>query len=327
MIQLLDIKVDVVFKDFFGDQTHKEVLESFINSVLKLTGDDIIEVEEFLDPRKMRIEVGKPTTFVDISVKTKGGERYIIEMQTYNHEGLDKRLLYYLGKDYTQQLDYLKQLEAQDTTRKQVGWQDLPKVHIIAIADFHRSKANKDGILNGNSVTETYAFSPELDQSNNHLFDQWKATLVDLKKFEDKPFEELHKYKEWWFFLLKNGSKIKEEEFKKLKQDPIFSVALERLEWLSSDPATRKAYEESINEQRNLSAIKQASIKEGHEEGRKEGLKEGEKKGRKEGEKKKAIDIAKNLIESGMPLQRVAEITELDIEEVQALEQAKTTKQ
>ena len=91
----------------------------------------------------MRIEVGKPTTFVDISVKTKGGERYIIEMQTYNHEGLDKRLLYYLGKDYTEQLDYLKQLEAQDTTRKQIGWQDLPRVHIIAIADFHRSKAKK----------------------------------------------------------------------------------------------------------------------------------------------------------------------------------------
>ena len=47
MIQLLDIKVDVVFKDFFGNKTHKEILESFINSVLGLTGDDIIEVEEF----------------------------------------------------------------------------------------------------------------------------------------------------------------------------------------------------------------------------------------------------------------------------------------
>ncbi|MEM7175915.1 MAG: Rpn family recombination-promoting nuclease/putative transposase [Chlamydiota bacterium] len=325
MIQLLDIKVDVVFKDFFGDKTHKEILESFINSVLALTGDDVVEVEEFLDPRKMRIEVGKPTTFVDISVKTKGGERYIIEMQTYNHEGLDKRLLYYLGKDYTEQLDYLKQLEAQDTTRKQIAWQDLPRVHIIAIADFHRSKSKKDGILNGNTVTETYAFSPECDQSNNHLFDHWKATLVDLKKFEDKPFDELHKYKDWWFFLLKNASRMKEEELEKLKQDPIFSMALERLERLSSDPETRKAYEESINEQRNLTAIKEASIKEGHEEGLKKGLKKGLEKGRKEGEAK-VFEIAKNLLASGMPPKSVAEITDLDLEDVQALEQAKTGK-
>src|SRR5271154_5940949 len=99
MIELLDIKVDVVFKDFFGDRSSKEILESFINSVLGLEDNDIIEIEEFLDPRKMRVEIGRPSTFVDLSVKSKGGKRYIIEMQTYNHEGFDKRLLYYLGKD------------------------------------------------------------------------------------------------------------------------------------------------------------------------------------------------------------------------------------
>ena len=56
MIELLDIKVDVVFKDFFGDKTSKEFLESFINSVLGFEGNDRIEVEEFLDPRKMRVD-------------------------------------------------------------------------------------------------------------------------------------------------------------------------------------------------------------------------------------------------------------------------------
>jgi predicted transposase/invertase (TIGR01784 family) len=106
MIELLDIKVDVVFKDFFGDKSNKEILEKFINAVLDLHGDDLIEVEEFLDPRKMRVEIGRASTFADLSVKTRGGKRYIIEMQTYNHERFDKRLLYYLGKDYTEQIDY-----------------------------------------------------------------------------------------------------------------------------------------------------------------------------------------------------------------------------
>ena len=231
-----------------------------------------------------------------------------------------------MAKDYTEQLDYLKQLEAQDTTRKQIGWQDLPRVHIIAIADFHRSKAKKNGILNGDTVTETYAFRPECDQSNSHLFDQWRATLVDLKKFEDKPLDELHKYKDWWFFLLKNASRIKEEELEKLKKDPIFRVALERLEHLSSDPETRKAYEESINEQRNLDAIKQASVKEGHEEGRKEGLEEGRKEGRKEGLEEGKMSIAKKLFQKGMSLQEVAEMTELDIKDIQSLKRAKASK-
>ncbi|MDJ0652464.1 MAG: PD-(D/E)XK nuclease family transposase [Simkaniaceae bacterium] len=81
-INLLDIKVDVLFKDFFGDKNNEEILENFINNVLGLKRDPIIEVEEFLDPRKMRVEVGQPTTFLDLSVKAKSGERYIIEMQT-----------------------------------------------------------------------------------------------------------------------------------------------------------------------------------------------------------------------------------------------------
>ncbi|MCB1082283.1 MAG: PD-(D/E)XK nuclease family transposase, partial [Chlamydiia bacterium] len=54
MIELLDLKVDVVFKDFFGNKNSKEILESFINSVLGFEGDDRVEIEEFLDPRKMR---------------------------------------------------------------------------------------------------------------------------------------------------------------------------------------------------------------------------------------------------------------------------------
>lgn len=78
MLDLLDIKIDVVFKEFFGDRSSKDILESFINAVLGFEGDDRIEVEEFLDPRKMRIEVGLPTTFVDLLVKANSGERYII---------------------------------------------------------------------------------------------------------------------------------------------------------------------------------------------------------------------------------------------------------
>ena len=184
----------------------------------------------------------------------------------------------------------------------------------MLLQTFTEARQRKNGILNGDTVTETYAFRPECDQSNSHLFDQWRATLVDLKKFEDKPLDELHKYKDWWFFLLKNASRIKEEELEKLKKDPIFRVALERLEHLSSDPETRKAYEESINEQRNLDAIKQASVKEGHEEGRKEGLKEGK------------MSIAKKLFRKGMSFQEVAEMTELDIKDIQSLKQAKASK-
>ncbi len=308
MIELLDLKVDIVFKDFFGDQSSKVILENFINAVLELKGNEQIKVEEFLDPRKMRIEVGKPTTFVDLSVKTKGGERYIIEMQTYNHEGFDKRLLYYLGKDYTEQVDYDFQEFRQ---KKQVSWQDLPKVHVIAIVDFHRNKKAKNGILNDKKVVETYRFSPSISSSNDHLFDQWKATLVDLKKFPDKPLSQLKTGKDKWLYLLKNSSLIEEKEAGLLKKDPVFCQALERLERLSSDPKTRKAYENSMNEQRDHEAILSAAVNAGRQEGH--------QKGREEGRQEEKIEIAKALLKQLLNAKQIAKVTGLPVDTIQSL--------
>lgn len=300
MIELLDIKVDVVFKDFFGDRSSKEILESFINAILALEGDDQIEVEEFLDPRKMRVDIGRPSTFVDLSVKTRAGERYIIEMQTYNHEGFDKRLLYYLGKDYTEQIDYHREGSERKTSKKRINYHDLPKVHIIAVIDFHRSSQEKNGILNSQKVVETYRFKPEFSESNKHLFDQWRATILDLKKFSNKPLSQLKTDKEKWFYLLKNASTIKEKEVNTLKKEPVFQRALERLERLSSDPTTRKAYEASINEHRDHLAVLSSE--------------------RKEGQRQGILGVAKKMLKRRRPIEEIAEDTGLSTEDIRALE-------
>lgn len=331
MKELLDLKVDVVFKDFFGDRNSKDVIESFINSVLSLEGENRIEVEEFLDPRQRRVEVGRPSTFVDLIVKSLKGERFIIEMQTYNHRGFDKRLLYYLGKDYTEQIDYRIE-ESPKRTKKQINYSDLPKVHIIAVVDFHRSSQDEDGILNGDKVVETYHFTPKYSPLNDHLFDQWSATILDLKKFDSTPLEELKTDQEIWFYIFKNASVIQEEEINTLKKRPVFKHAIEKLERLSSDPATRKAYEDSVNEHRDHLAVLSASIEEGIKEGEKRGLQKGLQKGReegrqegreeghKEGELAGTRKTAQNMLSHGFPIDQIVNITGLCEEEIRSLQ-------
>ena len=291
-MDFLDIKVDVVFKDFFGDKAHKEILESFVNTILDLQGDDVIEVEDFLDPKKTRVEIGKPTTFVHLSVKTKGGERYIIEMQTYNHEGFDKRLLYYLGKDYTDQVDYLEKRE--DETNRKIGWRDLPKVHVIALTNFNRT-GSKEGLLNSSEVMETYNFQPQNSSDNGHLFDQWKATILDLKKFKCRNLSEVKTDKEKWFFLLKNSKRIRESEMESLKNNPCFKSAVAQLTRLSSDPVKRKEYEQSINEQRDHDAVlSSATLK---------GIQIGEQIG----EEKATKEAIFNMFDLSVPKEKVQE--------------------
>ena len=65
----------------------------------------------------------------------------------------------------------------------------------------------------------------------------------------------------------------------------------------------------------------------GREEGREEGLKEGHKKGHKEGKeeglkegaKKNSFDIAKRMLEKGINIETISELTGLTAEEVSML--------
>ena len=70
---------------------------------------------------------------------------------------------------------------------------------------------------------------------------------------------------------------------------------------------SRKAYETSVNEQRDHLAILQAAEKKGLEEGRKEGIKEGRK------------EVALVLLKQGLQVNQISEATGLSDEEVLSL--------
>ena len=65
--------------------------------------------------------------------------------------------------------------------------------------------------------------------------------------------------------------------------------------------------------------------KKGHKEGKEEGLKEGHKKGRaegrEEGAKQKSFDIAKRMLEKGIDIETISELTGLTAEEVSRLKE------
>ncbi|MGE0198129.1 MAG: hypothetical protein AB7S94_05140, partial [Simkaniaceae bacterium] len=110
----------------------------------------------------------------------------------------------------------------------------------------------------------------------------------------------------------KNASLIKEKEANSLKQDPVFQRALERLERLSSDPKTRKAYEASINEHRDHLAVLSSERKAGHVEGL--------KKGRQEGRQERDREIALKMLKRGRSIDEIVEDTGLSIEEIKNLQ-------
>ena len=62
----------------------------------------------------------------------------------------------------------------------------------------------------------------------------------------------------------------------------------------------------------------------GREEGLKEGLKEGREKGRAEGVKQNSFDIAKRMLEKGIDIETISELTGLTEKEISELDRTKS---
>ena len=80
-MKFADPKNDVAFKKIFGDEKHKEVLISFLNSVLDFKDEKKIKSVTILNPYQApKIEELKET-ILDIRAKNRNGESFIVEMQ------------------------------------------------------------------------------------------------------------------------------------------------------------------------------------------------------------------------------------------------------
>ncbi len=64
---------------------------------------------------------------------------------------------------------------------------------------------------------------------------------------------------------------------------------------------------------------REEGLKVGREEGHKKGHKEGKEEGLKEGAKKNSFDIAKRMLEKGINIETISELTGLTAEEVSML--------
>ena len=70
---------------------------------------------------------------------------------------------------------------------------------------------------------------------------------------------------------------------------------------------------------------KEEGLKVGREEGHKEGKEEGLKEGRAEGARQKSFDIAKRMLEKGIDIETISELTGLTAEEFSMLKEKSDT--
>ena len=103
-MKFLDVKTDFAFKKVFGSEGSKDILVSFLNSLVFFSEGEIIVDLTIVDPYQIPLIKGMKDTYVDVKAKLSSGTTVIIEMQILNVQGMEQRILYNAAKAYSTQL-------------------------------------------------------------------------------------------------------------------------------------------------------------------------------------------------------------------------------
>ena len=275
---LLDPKMDFVFKNIFGSEKNPNILISFLNATLK--PKDLITSVEIKNTDLNKGYIEDKFSRLDVKATTSNNEIINIEIQLKNEYNMIKRSLYYWSKLYSEQLN-----EGED-------YSILKRTICINILNFKYLKTRK--FHSAYRLKEIY--------SNEELTDVAEIHFIEIPKLEDGS-DEKDMLVPWIEFLKDPESeKVRnlEMSIEEIRQ------AKDELIKMSNDDTQRELYEMRAKTLKDkVSALNEAERK-------------GIQKGIQEGEKKKAIEIAKSLLDV-LDVQTISLKTGLSVDEINKL--------
>ena len=100
-----DIKNDIAFRKIFGNEQKTAPLISFLNAALQLQGDERVVSVSLANPYQFPRIAGEKATILDVRATDQSGRKFVVEMQVADKKGFDKRVQYYIARDYSMQID------------------------------------------------------------------------------------------------------------------------------------------------------------------------------------------------------------------------------
>ena len=286
-MKFADPKNDLAFKKIFGNEKHKNILISFLNSVLDFKDEKTIVDVSMANPYQIPKIPELKETILDIRATNRNGDTFIVEMQRKDLGDFTKRSLYYTSKAYASQLP-----KGNDYTA-------LKKVYFIGILNFNIFD-------NKNYISRHLIINQE---TNTQDLDDFEFSFIELPKFK-KELEELETVLDKWIYFIKNASDLTmiPKQYQNIQEfQEAFDIATQTT-WNAKE---LEVYEYmSLKEFDEINALRTAENK---------GMQKGMQKGIEKGIEKEKIDIAKKSIIQGLDNNTISLITGLDKEFIEIL--------
>ena len=277
---------DYAFKKLFGSDENQDIMIEFISLVTQLSKNDFddvrIENSEYI-PRFYNDKTGR----LDIKIRLHDGRKINVEMQNTYFDYYPKRSIFYCSKLIHEHF--------------MSGFQYAQLKKCIAI-----------NILNSpfklsRKVHSIYQIRETEEQT---LLDElFEIHFLDLTKLQKDNLTSLEK----WLMFIKTDSK--EERSMLAQGNPVMAKANKVMDIFYLDEQERKRYEAAWEYESDRLSMINESERKGLERGRAEG----EARGKAEGSRQAKLETAKNLLQFGLSVQKIAQATGLTKEDVEAL--------
>jgi predicted transposase/invertase (TIGR01784 family) len=281
---------------YMGEKGDEEQLTAFLNIVLQRAGNSNISSITIVENKALSAEIiGGKACVLDLRAVMTDGTKINIEVQLRNLSNMERRSLFYWGREYTSGID-----SGQD-------YLELEKVIVINIIDF-------DLMPDLNEVHSCFHLWE--DHNKNYLMtDVLEIHFVNMYKFrklKEKDIENNPLYS-WLAFFSKETD---EETLKKIiEMNTAIKKAHEKVMLVSCDAETLRLY--NMREQALMDYV--SGVNQAHREGMAIGKQEGRQEGRQEGKQEALSEYVSKLSRKGKSIEEISDLTDLPVEAVKGI--------
>lgn len=273
---------DFGFKLLFGTDMNKELLISFLNSLLH--GREVIKDVTYLNAEHLGTQEYDRKAVFDVYCENEQGEKFLVEMQKGELQFFKDRSVFYSTFPIREQA-------------KRGNWDyELKAVYTIGILNFVFD--DKDDEYFHHEVKLMDIYTKEV------FYDKLTFVYLEMPKFNRRE-DELVTMFDKWLFVLRNLATLLERPA--ALQERVFTRLFEAAEIAKFSKRELCEYEDSLKNFRDMySVITTAEMK-------------GEARGRAEGELAERQKNAQRMKQKGYPLTDISEITGLSLKEIEGL--------
>ncbi|WCR54443.1 MAG: hypothetical protein PG981_001465 [Wolbachia endosymbiont of Ctenocephalides orientis wCori] len=233
-------------------------------------------------------------------------------MQFTKTKGFEKRAQYYAAKAYSEQAD------------RGDEYHDLREIIFIAVADCIIF-ADKVGYKSDHIILDRESFEHDLKD--------FYFTFIELPKFPKTKEDQLENIVEKWCYFFRYAAKTKEEDLDNIVgSDLIIKRAYEEMNKVNWSEEELREYEQGEKWRLDELAAFAERFDEGVKIGKKEGIQIVEERGREQGIQigeelgkiAEKVEVAKNLLKAGVPIDTISQSIGLSVGEIEKLKEEST---